>query len=80
MSGINSVSHEGSILSRSVRRLMLVASCTALFSVTTAAQVGPAEKDELTFGFIKLTDMAPLAIAYEQGYFEDEGLYATIQA
>ena len=37
------------------------------------------EKDELTFGFIKLTDMAPLAIAYEKGYFEDEGLYVTLE-
>lgn len=44
------------------------------------AEVGPAEKDELTFGFIKLTDMAPLAIAYEKGFFEDEGLYVTLQA
>jgi ABC-type nitrate/sulfonate/bicarbonate transport system substrate-binding protein len=31
------------------------------------------EIDELRLGFIKLTDMAPLAIAYERGYFEDEG-------
>ena len=38
------------------------------------------EKDELTFGFIKLTDMAPLAIAKELGFFEDEGLYVTLQA
>lgn len=38
------------------------------------------EKDELKFGFIKLTDMAPLAIAYEKGYFEDEGLYVTLEA
>ena len=38
------------------------------------------EKDELTFGFIKLTDMAPLAIAKELGYFEDEGLYVTLEA
>ena len=37
------------------------------------------EKDELTFGFIKLTDMAPLAVAYELGYFEDEGLYVTLE-
>ncbi len=35
---------------------------------------------ELKFGFIKLTDMVPLAIAYEKGYFEDEGLYVTIEA
>ena len=38
------------------------------------------EKDTLTLGFIKLTDMAPLAIAYEKGFFEDEGLYVTLQA
>ncbi|MFC3679827.1 CmpA/NrtA family ABC transporter substrate-binding protein [Bacterioplanoides pacificum] len=38
------------------------------------------EKEELTFGFIKLTDMAPLAIAYEKGFFEDEGLYVTLEA
>lgn len=44
------------------------------------AEVGEAEKDELTFGFIKLTDMAPIAVAYELGYFEDEGLYVTIEA
>jgi hypothetical protein len=31
------------------------------------------------FGFIKLTDMAPLAIAYEKGFFEDEGLYVTLE-
>ena len=37
------------------------------------------EKTELTFGFIKLTDMAPLAIAYENGYFEDEGLFVTLE-
>jgi nitrate/nitrite transport system substrate-binding protein len=44
-----------------------------------AAQTLELEKDELTFGFIKLTDMAPLAIAYENGYFEDEGLYVTLE-
>ena len=38
------------------------------------------EKHQLKFGFIKLTDMAPLAIAYEKGYFEDEGLYVTLEA
>ena len=38
------------------------------------------EKDELTLGFIKLTDMAPLAIAKELGYFEEEGLYVNLQA
>ncbi len=38
------------------------------------------EKDELKFGFIKLTDMAPLAVAKELGYFEDEGLFVTLEA
>jgi len=38
------------------------------------------EKPQLTFGFIKLTDMAPLAIAKELGFFEDEGLFVTIEA
>jgi len=44
------------------------------------ADVGEPEKEDLKFGFIKLTDMAPLAIAYEKGYFEDEGLYVTLEA
>jgi nitrate/nitrite transport system substrate-binding protein len=44
------------------------------------AELGEPEKDELKFGFIKLTDMAPLAVAYENGYFEDEGLYVTLEA
>jgi nitrate/nitrite transport system substrate-binding protein len=47
---------------------------------TAESHIGPAEKDELTLGFIKLTDMAPLAIAYEKGFFEDEGLYVTLEA
>ena len=49
-------------------------------SAVNAEQVGWAEKEELKFGFIKLTDMAPLAVAYENGYFEDEGLYVTLEA
>ncbi|EDY87668.1 ABC-type nitrate/sulfonate/bicarbonate transport system, domain protein [gamma proteobacterium HTCC5015] len=38
------------------------------------------EKRDLKFGFIKLTDMAPLAIAYEKGYFMDEGLFVSLEA
>lgn len=37
------------------------------------------EKPEIKLGSIKLTDMAPLAIAYEKGIFEDEGLYVTLE-
>jgi nitrate/nitrite transport system substrate-binding protein len=50
------------------------------FTTQTMAAVGEPEKEDLKFGFIKLTDMAPLAIAYEKGYFEDEGLYVTLEA
>jgi nitrate/nitrite transport system substrate-binding protein len=44
------------------------------------AAVGRPEKVALKFGFIKLTDMVPLAIAYEKGYFADEGLSVTLEA
>ncbi|MBD3635674.1 MAG: ABC transporter substrate-binding protein, partial [Methylophaga sp.] len=54
---------------------------TGMMSVTSAyAAPGEIEKPELKFGFIKLTDMAPLAIAYEKFFFEDEGLYVTLEA
>ncbi|MDT0498139.1 CmpA/NrtA family ABC transporter substrate-binding protein [Algiphilus sp. W345] len=46
----------------------------------TAADIAKIEKPDLKFGFIKLTDMAPLAIAYEKQYFEDEGLYVQLEA
>lgn len=38
------------------------------------------EKSDLKFGFIKLTDCVPLVMAKELGYFEDEGLYVTLEA
>ena len=60
----------------------LLSTTTALALVAaSAAHAGTldVEKDELTFGFIKLTDMAPLAVAYELGYFEDEGLFVTLE-
>ena len=49
-------------------------------TATSQAEELELEKEDLTFGFIKLTDMAPLAIAYEKGYFEDEGLFVTLEA
>ena len=57
--------------------LMTLAASAALASPGFAQEL---EKDELTFGFIKLTDMAPLAVAYENGYFLDEGLFVTLEA
>lgn len=55
----------------------MVLSLSCAFAISADLEI---EKDELTFGFIKLTDMAPLAIAYEKGYFEDEGLFVTLEA
>jgi nitrate/nitrite transport system substrate-binding protein len=58
---------------------------TATGDATAAAAGAPAraslavEKPQLKLGFIKLTDMVPLAIAYEKGYFEDEGLFVTLE-
>lgn len=65
----------------SIVSLSITLFASVLFSVSaTAEKLAYAEKEELKFGFIKLTDMAPLAIAYERGYFEDEGLYVTLEA
>ncbi|MEL7453669.1 MAG: CmpA/NrtA family ABC transporter substrate-binding protein, partial [Pseudomonadota bacterium] len=40
---------------------------------------GAVEKPQLKLGFIKLTDMAPLAIAKEKGFFAEEGLNVTLE-
>src|SRR5690606_18830140 len=60
----------------------IVTLCTAavLLPTQASAATGEPEKWELKFGFIKLTDMAPLAVAYEKGFFEDEDLYVTLEA
>lgn len=70
-----------------MRRAVLVTAVVTLVLMVyvasiTAVKAGPleVEKDELKFGFIKLTDMAPLAVAKELGYFEDEGLFVTLEA
>ncbi len=60
---------------------MLALATAGIFSSSPSfAEIGEPEKEDLKFGFIKLTDMAPLAIAYEKGFFEDEGLYVTLEA
>lgn len=50
-------------------------------SEAPAAKVaaGGVEKPALKLGFIKLTDMAPLAIAREKGFFAEEGLNVTLE-
>jgi len=58
----------------------------ATFAAAALAALGPAlpaqtlEKTELKFGFIKLTDCAPLVIAREKGFFRDEGISAEVIA
>jgi nitrate/nitrite transport system substrate-binding protein len=61
------------------RSLMSAVLVAGVFGMPAFA-AGKPEKPDLKFGFIKLTDMVPLAIAYEKGYFEDEGLYVTLEA
>ena len=68
-----------SFIKKSALAIAMTATIGLLASPAMAA-VGEPEKEDLKFGFIKLTDMAPLAIAYEKGYFEDEGLYVTLEA
>jgi len=60
--------------------LAVALSVGSLLPLQSAQAVENLEKEELKFGFIKLTDMAPLAIAYEKGFFEDEGLYVSLEA
>ncbi|MEM9714896.1 MAG: CmpA/NrtA family ABC transporter substrate-binding protein [Pseudomonadota bacterium] len=54
--------------------------CLTLVSGSSFAQPLDVEKTELTLGFIKLTDMAPLAVALANGYFLEEGLQVTLEA
>jgi nitrate/nitrite transport system substrate-binding protein len=48
--------------------------------VTQKVAVVPGiEKQNLKLGFIKLTDIAPLVVAKEKGYFAEEGLNVTLE-
>lgn len=64
----------------SKKTLLALGITAAVISQSVLAAVGAPEKEELKLGFIKLTDMAPLAVAYEKGFFEEEGLYVTLEA
>ena len=63
-----------------MNRILAALLGTSLLAGPAFAEPLDLEVDELKFGFIKLTDMAPLAVAYEQGYFLDEGLFVTLEA
>ena len=75
------VKKAASVRAAFVRTAWLASIALTSASILDAAETQPldVEKDEIKFGFIKLTDMAPLAVAYEKGYFEDEGLFVTLE-
>ena len=63
-----------------MKKLICALAATTALTTPAFAEMLELEQDQLTFGFIKLTDMAPLAVAYEQGFFDDEGLFVTLEA
>lgn len=77
---IQTLATHAKTLSRRLAFIATTGSVCLLTLTSLQAQTIYPEKEELKIGFIKLTDMAPLAIAYERGYFEDEGLYVTLEA
>ncbi len=69
------------IVGRSSRAWLIMCAALLVFaSRVSGAEVVVPEKDELKFGFIKLTDCAALVIAKELGFFEEEGLFVTLEA
>jgi nitrate/nitrite transport system substrate-binding protein len=64
---------------RTLLAAAIIVAAAAAVSLPSSAQTLVPEKDQLKFGFIKLTDMAPLAIAKELGYFEEEGLFVALE-
>ena len=65
----------------SIKKLVAALAAASLLTFTLSADAAEKlEKESLKLGFIKLTDMAPLAVALEKGYFEDEGLSVQLEA
>jgi nitrate/nitrite transport system substrate-binding protein len=54
--------------------------CRAESSTDQVERIVEIEKPHLKFGFIKLTDCAPLVIALEKGFFSEEGLHVQLEA
>ncbi|MCP1471619.1 nitrate/nitrite transport system substrate-binding protein [Sphingobium sp. OAS761] len=73
----------GSTLLASACIVAMVGGCGSKPDGNSVAPVdiaeGSVEKPNLKLGFIKLTDMAPLAIAKEKGFFQEEGLNVTLE-
>jgi nitrate/nitrite transport system substrate-binding protein len=63
-------------LTRMVRAFSTAALVSAITFTSLAQAAEKLEKDSL----IKLTDMAPLAVAFEKGFFDEEGLSVQLEA
>lgn len=60
--------------------LLSFAAFAALPAAAGTTELLDVEKAQLRLGFIKLTDCAPLVIAKEKGFFEEEGLIVEVEA
>lgn len=66
-------------LSTTIKGLGLSVLLALAPSVVSAAPDYTPEQSEVSFGFIALTDCAPIVIAYEKGYFAKYGIKATLK-
>ncbi len=64
---------------RFIANATALAGASAVLPVFAQKKARP-EKEAVKFGFIKLTDCVPLVIAYEKKFFDDEGLFVTLEA
>ena len=62
------------------KRSVLIGALSLICFFSSLVSAADLEKDELTLGFIKLTDCAVIVIAKEKGFFDEEGLYVKIEA
>jgi len=67
-------------LRRNWRSYFVISIAFITLAHTAVAEPLDVEKDSLKFGFIKLTDCAPIVIAKEKGFFEAEGLQVDVIA
>lgn len=63
-----------------IAKILTTAAAVSTLSFSVSLSAAELEKESLKLGFIKLTDMAPLAVAFEKGYFDDEGLSVQLEA
>lgn len=63
-----------------MNKITILCAVLAATAIPLPAELLLVEKPDLKLGFIKLTDCAPLVIAREKGFFEDEGLLVELEA